>query len=250
MGVNQLLFGQYKDFVVVVIKFKSGKWYIWILFYQMYYVVIDFINQNFVVVEIIWCVVEDMVCQFQVVVFGGQFQYWFMFIFFWQIGYVFFIDIWWIGDDQIVLQFWQIVEQVGMDWCYVMDQVVGFNVVFGDGQCVWGDIYCIDFCFWEGIGVGDGDVVVIGVYIKDVLWFMVNQFGKLVIDQFVNWGVWYQYLFINVKFMVVELCFVGQIGDGNMFVYVVNYLFYNVMFFVGGQVCSVYVFWDIQWQIQ
>lgn len=49
-----------------------------------------------------------------------------------------------------------------------------------------GDIYRIDFRFREGIGAGDGDAAATGAHIKDVLRLMVNQSGKLVIDQFAN----------------------------------------------------------------
>lgn len=41
---NKLFFGEYKYIIVVVIKFQLGEWNIWILFYKMYYVVVDFIN--------------------------------------------------------------------------------------------------------------------------------------------------------------------------------------------------------------
>lgn len=47
----------------------------------------------------------------------------------------------------------------------VMDQVVFFDVLFGNRQCVWRDVYCVDFRFWEGISVSNSDVVVFGIYI-------------------------------------------------------------------------------------
>ena len=173
-----------------------------------------------------------------------------MLILFRQIGHVLFIDIRRIGDDQIVLQLRQIAEQVGTDRRHVMDQAVGLNVVLGDGQRVRGDIYRIDFRLREGIGAGDGDAAATGAHIKDVLRLMVNQSGKLVIDQFANRGARHQHPLINVKLMAAEPRFVGQIGDGNTLVHAANHPLYNAVFLAGGQARSAHVFRDIQRQIQ
>lgn len=61
-----------------------------------------------------------------------------------------------------------------------------FNVMFGNGQCVRGDIDSVDFGFREGIGAGDGNTGATGTHIENMLRFVVYQPGELVIDQFAN----------------------------------------------------------------
>jgi hypothetical protein len=59
---------------------------------------------------------------------------------------------------------------------------------------------------------------------------MVNQAGKLVIDQFANRGARHQHPLINVKLMAAEPRFVGQIGDGNTLVHAANHPLNDAVF--------------------
>ena len=169
-----------------------------------------------------------------------------MLILFRQIGHVLFIDIRRIGDDQIVLQLRQIAEQVGADRRHVMDQAMGLHVVLGDGQRVRGNIHGVDFGFRESIGAGDGDAAAAGAHIKDMLRLMVNQPGKLIVDQFANRGARDQHPLIDVKLMPAEPRFVGQIGDGNALVHAADHPLNDAVFLAGGQTRSPHIFRDIQ----
>ena len=117
-----------------------------------------------------------------------------------------------------------------------------FNVMFGNGQCVRGDIDSVDFGFREGIGAGDGNTGATGTHIENMLRFVIYQPGELVIDQFANRRARYQHALINIEFMAAEPCFVGQVSDGNAFVDAANHALDDTMFFAGGQARGAHIF--------
>ena len=85
-----------------------------------------------------------------------------------------------------------------------MNQPVLFNVVFGDGQRVGGDIDGVHFRFREGVRAGNGDAAAAGAHIKNVLRLMVNQAVKMVVDQLANRRTWHQHTLINIELMEVR----------------------------------------------
>ena len=117
-----------------------------------------------------------------------------------------------------------------------------FNVMFGNGQRVRGDIDSVDFGFREGIGAGDGNTGATGTHIENMLRFVVYQPGELVIDQFANRRARHQHALIDIEFMAAEPCFVGQVSDGNAFVDAANHALDDTMFFAGGQARGAHIF--------
>ncbi|CSG40092.1 Uncharacterised protein [Shigella sonnei] len=88
-----------------------------------------------------------------------------MTVFVWQVGHIFRVDIRRVSDNQIVLHFRQITEQIGTNRNDVVDQTVFFDVLFGNRQRVGRDIYRVDFRFREGISTGNGDAAATGTHI-------------------------------------------------------------------------------------
>lgn len=113
----------------------------------MYHAVAHFTNQNAVVGQIIRRAGRDAAGQLQPVRAGRQTQLRLVTVLVRQVGHVFCIHVRRIGDDQVVLQRRQVAEQVRADRRDVMNQPVLFNVVFGDGQRVGGDIDGVHFRF-------------------------------------------------------------------------------------------------------
>ncbi|MNY27630.1 hypothetical protein D3C86_1615430 [compost metagenome] len=109
-----------------------------------------------------------------------------MAIFVWQIGHIFCVNVRRVGDNQVILQFWQVTEQIGADWRDVMNQTVFFDVVFGNGQRVGGYIHRVDFRFRVGVRAGNRDTAAAGTHIQNVLWLMVDQTREVVVDQLTN----------------------------------------------------------------
>ncbi|MNL68230.1 hypothetical protein D3C87_1929250 [compost metagenome] len=87
----------------------------------MYHAVTDFTNQNAVIGQIIRRASQNAARQLQTVCTGCQAEFGFVTIFIRQIGHIFRIHIRRIGHDQIVLQFWQIAEQIGADRRHMMN---------------------------------------------------------------------------------------------------------------------------------
>ncbi len=131
-----------------------------------------------------------------------------------------------------------------------MDQAVLFNVVFGHGQRVGGDIDGVHFRFRESVGAGNSDAAAAGAHIENVLRLMVNQAFKVIVDQLTNRRVRYQHAFIDVKLVAAEPGFVGQISNRNALVYTTDHALNDTMFFAGGQARGAHVFRNIQRQVK
>ena len=125
-----------------------------------------------------------------------------------------------------------------------------FHVLLGNGQRVRGNIHRIDFRFRESVSAGDSDTAAAGAHIKDVLRIVVNQAGKMVVNEFANRRARHQHAFIDVKLMAAEPGFVGQISDRNALVNTANDALNDAMFFAGSQTRGTHIFRNIKRQIQ
>ena len=131
----------------------------------MYHAVADFTNQHTIISKVICRVTENATRQFQAVGARCQAQFRLVAVFIWQVGHIFRIDIRRVSDNQIVLHFRQVAEQIGTNRNDVVDQTVFFDVLFGNRQRVGRDIYRVDFRFREGISTGNGDAATTGTHI-------------------------------------------------------------------------------------
>ncbi|GCP91241.1 hypothetical protein BvCmsHHP019_01506 [Escherichia coli] len=131
----------------------------------MYHAVAHFTNQHAIIRKVICRVTENATRQFQAVGARCQAQFRLVTVFVWQVGHIFRVDIRRVSDNQIVLHFRQITEQIGTNRNDVVDQTVFFDVLFGNRQRVGRDIYRVDFRFREGISTGNGDAAATGTHI-------------------------------------------------------------------------------------
>ena len=131
----------------------------------MYHAVADFTNQHAIISEVICRVPENATRQFQAVGARCQAQFRLVAVFIWQVGHIFRIDVRRVSDDQVVLYFRQITEQIGTNRDDVVDQAVFFDVLFGNRQRVWRDIHRVDFRFREGISASNSDAAAPGTHI-------------------------------------------------------------------------------------
>ncbi len=131
-----------------------------------------------------------------------------------------------------------------------MDQAVLFDVVFGNGQCVAGDINRIHFRFREGIGAGDGDTAAAGAHIQNMLRLMVNQAGEVIVNKLTNRRARHQHAFIHIEFMTAEPGFVSEVSHRNALVDAADHALNDAVLLAGGQARGTHIFRDIQRQIE
>ena len=131
----------------------------------MYHAVADFTNQHTIISKVICRVTENATRQFQAVGARCQAQFRLVTVLIWQVGHIFRIDVRRVSDDQVVLYFRQITEQIGANRDDIVDQTVFFDVLFGNRQRVGRDIHRVDFCIREGISTGNGDAAATSTHI-------------------------------------------------------------------------------------
>ncbi|ABX20441.1 hypothetical protein SARI_00515 [Salmonella enterica subsp. arizonae serovar 62:z4,z23:-] len=249
-GREQLRFGQHKDAIAAVVKLQPGERHIRVLLHQMYHAVSDFTNQNARIGQIIRRIPQDTAGQFKAVSAGRQPQLRFVAIFVWQIGHIFRIDIGRVSDNQIVLNFRQIAEQIGADWRHVMDKTVLFNVMLGDSQRIRRNIDRINLSVRKSISTGDGDTAAAGTHIQNIFRLLANKTCKVVINQLANGRTRHQHALIDIKFVAAEPGLIGQVGYRNTLVDTTNHSLNNAMFFAGRQPRGTHIFRNIQRQIK
>lgn len=150
----------------------------------MDFVVVYFDDQQVFFVEVVGCFGEYLLYQVQVVVVVGQVEFRFMMEFCWYVGEIFGIYVGWIGYDQVEMLVGKFGEIVVLDGVDLFVEVVVFDIDVGYFQCIEGQVGEYYFCLFECIGVGDVDVVGIGVEVEDLCWFGWQLGCEVLFDKF------------------------------------------------------------------